>query len=86
MIGPRHPLDSVATLVLGLRCSWCPELAPMVARSVGQAGKVSKSERFTKLHAKQTRRSEATVQRDVAKAAAFGDFRRIVQVPGGVSM
>jgi hypothetical protein len=25
----RHPLASVATLVLGLRCSWCPELAPM---------------------------------------------------------
>jgi hypothetical protein len=24
-----HPLASVATLVLGLRCSWCPELAPM---------------------------------------------------------
>jgi hypothetical protein len=25
----RHRLASVATLVLGLRCSWCPELAPM---------------------------------------------------------
>jgi hypothetical protein len=25
----RHPLASVTTLVLGLRCSWCPELAPM---------------------------------------------------------
>jgi hypothetical protein len=25
----RHPLASVATLVLGLRGSWCPELAPM---------------------------------------------------------
>jgi hypothetical protein len=25
----RHPLASVATLVLGLRCSWCPESAPM---------------------------------------------------------
>jgi hypothetical protein len=25
----RHPLASVATLVLGLRCSWCPEWAPM---------------------------------------------------------
>ena len=25
----RHPLASVATLVLGLRCSWCPETAPM---------------------------------------------------------
>jgi hypothetical protein len=25
-----HPLASVATLVLGLRCSWCPELAPMI--------------------------------------------------------
>jgi hypothetical protein len=25
----RHPLASVATLVLGLRCSWCPKLAPM---------------------------------------------------------
>ena len=25
----RHPLAWVATLVLGLRCSWCPELAPM---------------------------------------------------------
>ena len=25
----RHPLASVAILVLGLRCSWCPELAPM---------------------------------------------------------
>jgi hypothetical protein len=26
----RHPLASVATLVLGLRCSWCPESAPML--------------------------------------------------------
>jgi hypothetical protein len=26
----RHPLTSVATLVLGLRCSWCPESAPML--------------------------------------------------------
>jgi hypothetical protein len=25
----RHPLASVAALVLGLRCSWCPGLAPM---------------------------------------------------------
>jgi len=25
----RHPLASVATLVLGLRCSWWPESAPM---------------------------------------------------------
>jgi hypothetical protein len=25
----RHPLASVAALVLGLRCSWCPESAPM---------------------------------------------------------
>jgi hypothetical protein len=25
----RHPLASVGTLVLGLRCSWCPGLAPM---------------------------------------------------------
>jgi hypothetical protein len=25
----RHLLASVATLVLGLRCSWCPESAPM---------------------------------------------------------
>jgi hypothetical protein len=25
----RHPLASVATLVMGLRCSWCPETAPM---------------------------------------------------------
>jgi hypothetical protein len=25
----RHPLAWVATLVLGLRCSWCPESAPM---------------------------------------------------------
>src|ERR1700742_3914291 len=25
----RHPLASVATLVLGLRCSWCPDSAPM---------------------------------------------------------
>jgi hypothetical protein len=25
----RHPLASVATLVLGLRCSWGPETAPM---------------------------------------------------------
>jgi hypothetical protein len=25
----RHPLASVGTLVLGLRCSWCPESAPM---------------------------------------------------------
>jgi hypothetical protein len=25
----RHPLAAVATLVLGLRCSWCPESAPM---------------------------------------------------------
>jgi hypothetical protein len=24
-----HPLASVATLVLGLRCTWCPESAPM---------------------------------------------------------
>jgi hypothetical protein len=27
----RHPLASVGTLVLGLRCSWCPGLAPMEA-------------------------------------------------------
>ena len=25
----RHPLASVGTLVIGLRCSWCPGLAPM---------------------------------------------------------
>jgi hypothetical protein len=25
----RHPLASVGTLVLGLRCSWCPWAAPM---------------------------------------------------------
>jgi hypothetical protein len=25
----RHPLASVATTLLGLRCSWCPETAPM---------------------------------------------------------
>ena len=25
----RHPLGSVGTLVLGLRCSWCPGSAPM---------------------------------------------------------
>ena len=25
----RHPLASVGTLVLGLRCSWCPGWAPM---------------------------------------------------------
>jgi hypothetical protein len=25
----RHPLVSVGTLVLGLRCSWCPGSAPM---------------------------------------------------------
>jgi hypothetical protein len=25
----RHPLASVGTLVLGLRCSWCPTAAPM---------------------------------------------------------
>ena len=25
----RHPLASVGTLVLGLRCSWCPRSAPM---------------------------------------------------------
>jgi hypothetical protein len=25
----RHPLASVGSLVLGLRCSWCPGLAPM---------------------------------------------------------
>jgi hypothetical protein len=25
----RHPLTSVATLMLGLQCSWCPESAPM---------------------------------------------------------
>jgi hypothetical protein len=25
----RHPLASVDTLVLGLRCSWCPGSAPM---------------------------------------------------------
>jgi hypothetical protein len=24
-----HPLASVGTLVLGLRCSWCPVSAPM---------------------------------------------------------
>jgi hypothetical protein len=24
----RHPLASVGTLVLGLRCSWCPGMAP----------------------------------------------------------
>jgi len=27
----RHPLASVGSLVLGLRCSWCPGLAPMPA-------------------------------------------------------
>jgi hypothetical protein len=25
----RHPLAAVGTLVLGLRCSWCPGSAPM---------------------------------------------------------
>jgi hypothetical protein len=25
----RRPLASVGTMVLGLRCSWCPGLAPM---------------------------------------------------------
>jgi hypothetical protein len=25
----RHPLASVGTVVLGLRCSWCPGSAPM---------------------------------------------------------
>jgi hypothetical protein len=25
----RHPLASVGSLVLGLRCSWCPGSAPM---------------------------------------------------------
>jgi hypothetical protein len=25
----RHPLASVGTLVLGLRCSWCPGSAPV---------------------------------------------------------
>jgi hypothetical protein len=25
----RHPLASVGTLVLGLRCGWCPGTAPM---------------------------------------------------------
>ena len=25
----RHPLASVGTMVLGLRCSWCPWSAPM---------------------------------------------------------
>jgi hypothetical protein len=25
----RHPLASVGSLVLGLRCSWCPNSAPM---------------------------------------------------------
>jgi hypothetical protein len=25
----RHPLASVGTLLLGLRCSWCPGSAPM---------------------------------------------------------
>jgi hypothetical protein len=25
----RHPLGSVGTLVLGLRCAWCPGSAPM---------------------------------------------------------
>ena len=25
----RHPLASVGTLVLGLRCSWCPRSAPI---------------------------------------------------------
>ncbi len=25
----RHPLASVGTMVLGLRCSWCPGSAPM---------------------------------------------------------
>ena len=25
----RHPLASVGTLVLALRCSWCPGSAPM---------------------------------------------------------
>jgi hypothetical protein len=28
----RHPLASVGTLVLGLRCSWCPGSAPMPKR------------------------------------------------------
>ena len=27
----RHPLASVGTMVLGLRCSWCPGSAPMPA-------------------------------------------------------
>jgi hypothetical protein len=26
---PPHPLASIGTLVLGLRCSWCPRSAPM---------------------------------------------------------
>jgi hypothetical protein len=25
----RHPLAFIGTLVLGLRCSWCPDWAPM---------------------------------------------------------
>jgi Transposase DDE domain len=29
----RHPLASVGTLVLGLRCSWCPGSAPMPTSS-----------------------------------------------------
>jgi hypothetical protein len=29
----RHPLASVSTLVLGLRCSWCPETAPIAQDS-----------------------------------------------------
>ena len=32
----RHPLASVGTLVLGLRCSWCPGSAPMPRRCGGR--------------------------------------------------
>jgi hypothetical protein len=29
LLSSRHPLASVGTMVLGLRCSWCPGSAPM---------------------------------------------------------
>ena len=32
-----HPLASLVSLVLGLRCSWCPGSAPMKLRETGYA-------------------------------------------------
>jgi hypothetical protein len=46
----RHPLASVGTLVLGLRCSWCPAHGadPEAARPVRSAASQSPARRSTK--------------------------------------